>query len=93
MYRLLRKLSSAVVLKDEVETKEEALLYLRQYRFGLVEDIDGNIYSQDTIEELENAESIRPEPRVEYDSFFTRRTEISEDTDRELSETDTDTTE
>ena len=92
MYRLLRKLSFAVVLRGEVENREEAILYLqRNSNFGLVEDENGNIYK--TIEELENAEDIRSENRVEYDKFFTSGTEISEDTDRELSETDTDRTE
>lgn len=89
MYTFLRKLSTRTVIRGEGNL-EEAKKYV-QGRFCLVEDEDGNIYN--TIEELEHAEIIRSEPRIGYDKFFTGGSEISEDSDRELFEPDSDNTE
>jgi hypothetical protein len=73
-------------------TLDKALEWLED-DLTAVNDEEGQVFF--TKEELEEkyAESIRPEPRVEYNSFFTGGTEISEDSDRELFETDSDRTE
>ena len=91
MYYLFRQLSTRAVLFDEVSTALEAQNYLQKFKNGFVVDDDDNVYK--TKEELENAKDFRPEPRVEYDKFFTRGGEVSEDSDRELSESDTDNSE
>lgn len=58
-----------------------------------VSDANGKIfYSKKQLEE-EYAESIRPEPRIELNSFFTSGKKIPEDSDRKLPESDSDRTE
>lgn len=89
MYTFLRKLSTRTVIRGEGDL-EAAKKYV-QAPFCCVEDEDGNIYNN--VEELEHVEIIRSEPRIGYDKFFTGGSEISEDTDRELSEPDSDNTE
>lgn len=91
MYYLYRQLATRDILRGEVETLEEAKNHLLRDKHGFVEDELGNTYK--TIEELNNAENIRPKDTAGFDNFFSGRTEISEDTDRELSEADPDNTE
>ena len=89
VYTFLRALSTRNVIRGEGNL-DEAKKFLKG-RFCLVEDENGNIYK--TIEELENAESIRSKPRAWENYFSTSGPEISEDTDRELPEADQDNTE
>ena len=91
MYYLYRQLATRDILRGEASTLEDAKNHLLRDKHGYVEDYNGNIYK--TIEELENAEDIRPKDTTRYDNFFSGGQEISEDTDRELSEADSDNTE
>jgi len=78
---------------DEKDASLKKALKWLEKDLTAVNDEEGQVFF--TKEELEEkyAESIRPKPRVEFDSFFTGGTEISEDPDRELSETDSDNSE
>lgn len=92
MYYLYRKLATRHIMRDYAFDIEEAKSHLsKEGTRGYVTDDNGNIYN--TIEELENAESIRSKPRSWEDHFVPRGSEVSEDSDRELSESDTDNTE
>ena len=51
---------------------KEALRFLEYQDYGLVKDVFGNKYF--TREELENAESIRSDDRVEFDNTTTSGT-------------------
>jgi hypothetical protein len=91
MYYLYRRLPNKNVFRGKVATPEEAKNHLLTDKNGFVEDDKNKVY--ETIEELEYAESIRSkfEPKLDYD--LTEFGEVSEDSDRELSESDTDNTE
>lgn len=66
----------------EVDSREEAITFLKvEYpNFGIVK-YDGVSL---TLEELENATSLRPEPRTEFADELSDGVEVSEDTDSEL---------
>lgn len=91
MYYLYRRLPNKKIFRGEVATLEEAKNHLLIDKNGFVEDDDNNTYN--TIEELENVKSIRPEPEPGLDYDLTEFGEVSEDSDRELSESDPDNTE
>lgn len=86
MYYLYRRLATRTILRGEANTITEAREFLSNDKHGFVVDENENTYNN--IEELENAESVRSEPRTWEDYFDTGESEVSEDTDRELPESD-----
>lgn len=90
-YKLYRCLPKKNILRGDYATKEEAIAFLQKERFRFVEDENGKSYTQ--IEELKDVKSIKPKPRFKLDYEFTDDGQILEDTDPELSGTDTDNSE
>ena len=89
MYYLFRQLSTTTVQRGEC-SYEEALEQVNK-RFHFIMDEEGNRYNNK--EELENAKDIGSDDRAWEDFITAGGTEISEDADRELSESDSDRTE
>lgn len=90
MYNLYRRLPTRDILRAMDASLDEAKAHV-QHSHNFVEDIYGNRYN--SLEELENAKDIRSEDRTWEDYFTTGGTEVFEDTDRELSEVDSDNSE
>ena len=91
MYYLYRRLPRKNIFRGEVATREEAKNHLLADKNGFVEDDKGNVYNK--IEELDNVKSIKPKSRAKLDYDLTKFAEVSEDSDRELSESDSDNSE
>lgn len=93
-FDLIRRVGKKEILRQEYASLEEAINFIKNERTGYVTDAEGNSYTElKELEELQYAESVRSETGTKYDKYFTGFNEVFENTDRELSGTDSDNTE
>jgi hypothetical protein len=90
-YCCYRCVAKRRILRNDYATLAEALLFFDQERTALVVDSENNEYYNK--EDLKNAKGIGLQPGVKLDYEFTSDGQILEDSDRELSGTDTDNSE